>query len=1794
MKKKRDAYEQLLQWGGVSEDAEIEKSLLHATRGSGSDACFVASGVVMRIVKDIEHFLEEGAGEKVQLRRSNLSFLTKNRNCTCQIRKHDVAEMQKYIHKASRWMQKVSGLLGKGAQATAETAAQIARGACMVVRQCRALEKAAGVCVLPLVDKTLSAIVGVLDRLETAQKLEILEEGVGAAGGPENANPNISGVSGISDVSGVSGVSGTANNPNTAIASSLSKIGNSITEKQHLAILPHVLQLLEEGRGSGMHAFIVEVLQSGCTALGGDKGLFSLFDALWAKKRGKLDEVISSIAVEETSSLVLLQSLFLYLYHTGKDPSGLLRHLVSEWERLGGVSWGLGAIEAADTLGTTLVVFIGAIVHALDRTDLVGGDLKWGVLSAVALVHREYLYEEIEEALGVGTDASMFYVLAVSLVDSSVTKSFLGKIVEMSHVDVSYYSILANVDNNELIWGSLPKHPQLQLLHLVLLKDLPRLDEYITAAAGCSLSLSVVLDRNLPPAHIHLFAHPWIVSIDLGGVFCYPEVLRVLPVISIDMDVIEHLAQITDSGGRGALWGIFLEAFVSLMAGSVQVTSPHFHRELLIRAPLITRTLARIAPKQEAIVQEAIELLEGPSQISEQEENHVYQALGLVAGCTREKTLRNDIITYLKKKAKSAFLPKVDLTPPPTTLSIATATTERHISLLLENALGYTATALKQSRYFQEAAKLSAREQSVIKHLFKRHRLCFETLCRSSAVLASPDTPLHQIISQYRSVETLLPKERPRPARSIPNSLVHLSRAVTDTIWPEKPFFYDLLEQVLKEKQALTILETQAIYNVLEYAYADSRQRYGRIERELARYKALYAQRTKLSFRGYGQMHGTKQMLALAKYQKEFFTKHYNFSSTETVISDYFNGLVSIASTTMLVFILRLPMPYTKIVAEVPCAASAAFLQIFSDLDRPVPEHAYSGVSWFFSADKRKLPPGNMPPGNIPSESDEIHLYINRAADEGALGAKTNAEAPCPFPTVEDVLAASERLTQWTSALDKSESASFVLSGALIPQQSKKFVNFLIETKARERYRFLRSLKEGAVFKQGSEVEEVLYICTRNKHQVIEALGRQRTLTTNGLSLAISALEKKWLGMPSEAALSAARPAKTFVTSILSNPRAEPTHFQKNLATHLLLLKVEEGISPTRDKMETLLLVAKRLGSLARPLEPRESSFQAQILSVQVLYTVRECEKKPLEILNELVRPHIDRDHGAEKHRVLKSLASACLLIFNRHTLYPAPKQPSTSSGLEKNTVALKEEKAVKEIQETRKKEITEVEAQAHAMGVALFITLAETSAAQDYVICLIHLLFSEVKSPTALSTITLAEIPTAHFLPLKQQIISKYFALLTEPFSLLSTHLEQLIQRFVGEFPYEVIYDVFIREDKQKPSLFLPPALRQTTLSVVSAYKLILKLARDDMPLGAPFPPNVPVLTHTMHPGTRPVTISRVLSDSKPLKGINKPVLIKILGSNGCIYHEILKKNDELKQDILSTQVFHYMNATLQSSQSCAYLKEKIRTYKIVALEVFFGVMEFVKDAEPLGAVANALHKTFFPEELPTKACREEMSTHATASLDKKTAALASLFEKHSPALKHLFTGYGPFEYFKKRRTFTVSFAISAISTYVLGLGDRHTQNILIDSSTCELVNIDLNLIFDQARLLSVPEKVPFRLTRNIQQCLLTRDALSFERAMEAFFQALKAQKDHLLVFIAILKSEPLHRWRIIQKQALKQKKPLFSDYDSIIKRLEDKLNGIEDGFLLSNSAHVQCLIHQATDLTNLASIYPGWAPWT
>jgi FKBP12-rapamycin complex-associated protein len=73
-----------------------------------------------------------------------------------------------------------------------------------------------------------------------------------------------------------------------------------------------------------------------------------------------------------------------------------------------------------------------------------------------------------------------------------------------------------------------------------------------------------------------------------------------------------------------------------------------------------------------------------------------------------------------------------------------------------------------------------------------------------------------------------------------------------------------------------------------------------------------------------------------------------------------------------------------------------------------------------------------------------------------------------------------------------------------------------------------------------------------------------------------------------------------------------------------------------------------------------------------------------------------------------------------------------------------------------------------------------------------------------------------------------------------------------------------------------------------------------------------------------------------------------------------------------------------------------------------------------------------------------------------------------------------------ERRSTYTSSLAVNSMIGHVLGLGDRHPSNILLDQETGKVAHIDFGDCFEVAmHREKYPERVPFRLTRMLRKAM-------------------------------------------------------------------------------------------------------------
>jgi serine/threonine-protein kinase ATR len=119
------------------------------------------------------------------------------------------------------------------------------------------------------------------------------------------------------------------------------------------------------------------------------------------------------------------------------------------------------------------------------------------------------------------------------------------------------------------------------------------------------------------------------------------------------------------------------------------------------------------------------------------------------------------------------------------------------------------------------------------------------------------------------------------------------------------------------------------------------------------------------------------------------------------------------------------------------------------------------------------------------------------------------------------------------------------------------------------------------------------------------------------------------------------------------------------------------------------------------------------------------------------------------------------------------------------------------------------------------------------------------------------------------------------------------------------------------------------------------------------------------------------------------------------------------------------------------------------------------------------------------------------------------------------------PTEWLDARTTFTRSCAVWSSVGHIIGLGDRHGENILIDSLNGECMHVDFDCLFDKGLTLAKPEIVPFRLTPNLVDAMgLTGVEGGYRLAMEVALKLLRDNKDILLSVVEPFLRDPTVAW--------------------------------------------------------------------
>jgi len=265
------------------------------------------------------------------------------------------------------------------------------------------------------------------------------------------------------------------------------------------------------------------------------------------------------------------------------------------------------------------------------------------------------------------------------------------------------------------------------------------------------------------------------------------------------------------------------------------------------------------------------------------------------------------------------------------------------------------------------------------------------------------------------------------------------------------------------------------------------------------------------------------------------------------------------------------------------------------------------------------------------------------------------------------------------------------------------------------------------------------------------------------------------------------------------------------------------------------------------------------------------------------------------------------------------------------------------------------------------------------------------------------------------------------------------------------------------------------------------------------------------------------------------RPRKLTINGSDGSTHAFLLKGHEDLRQDERVMQLFGLVNTLLSTDRDTSKKDLAIQRYSVVPLSPNSGLISWVAQCDTLHALIkeyrearkillNVEHRLMLQmapdyDALPVLN-KLEVFEHTLANTDGHD--LARVLWLRSRNAEH---------WLLRRTTYTRSLAVMSMVGYILGLGDRHPSNLMLDRLTGKILHIDFGDCFEVAvHREKFPEKIPFRLTRMLVTAMeVSGIEGNFRSTCESVISMLRNNKDSVLAMLEAFVHDPLINWRLV-----------------------------------------------------------------
>ena len=165
-----------------------------------------------------------------------------------------------------------------------------------------------------------------------------------------------------------------------------------------------------------------------------------------------------------------------------------------------------------------------------------------------------------------------------------------------------------------------------------------------------------------------------------------------------------------------------------------------------------------------------------------------------------------------------------------------------------------------------------------------------------------------------------------------------------------------------------------------------------------------------------------------------------------------------------------------------------------------------------------------------------------------------------------------------------------------------------------------------------------------------------------------------------------------------------------------------------------------------------------------------------------------------------------------------------------------------------------------------------------------------------------------------------------------------------------------------------------------------------------------------------------------------------------------------------------------------------------------------------------------------------------------------------------------------------------------ILGLGDRHGENVNLEEGNGGVFHVDFNCLFDKGLTFAKPERVPFRLTHNMVAAMgIYGYEGPFRKSCELTLSILRQQEETLMTILEAFIYDPTLDLQKEKRTHRRGDVGVKLQPQSVVDSIKRKVKGLlpHESIPLGVEGQVEELIKQAVDPRNLAAMYIGWCPF-